>query len=395
MQDPKNPAPPFRPSRRGAMPPFIVMDVMRDAAALEAQGRSIVHLEVGQPSTGMPQGAARAVLPRIGREPLGYTVADGIRALRERISAHYADTYGARVAPERIVVTPGSSSAFSLAFLAAFDVGARVVVAAPGYPSYRHILKTYGIDVELVPVTAATRFNISVEHLRAMASPPDGVMVASPANPTGSMIEPAAFRELVDHCHGHGIRLISDEIYHGITYGMEAATAAGRSASAIVINSFSKFFSMTGWRVGWMIVPDDLHRSVECLAQNLFISAPAVAQHAALAAFDCLDELRAHVAVYARNRAMLLDCLPGLGLPDFSPPDGAFYLYVNVSHLGLDSPDVCRHLLHDAGVAVTPGLDFDPIEGRHWMRISYAVAEAEVAEGLHRIGAWMKAFRPA
>ena len=393
MNEPDNPR--FLPSRRGAMPPFIVMDVMRDAAALEAQGRSIVHLEVGQPSTGMPQGAARAVLPRIGREPLGYTVADGILALRERIAAHYADEYGARVDPDRIVVTPGSSAAFSLAFLSAFDVGDRVVVAAPGYPSYRHILTTYGIDVELVPVTAATRFNISVGHLAAMATPPDGVMIASPANPTGSMIEPAAFRELVDWCHARGVRLISDEIYHGITYGLEAATAAGRSPSAIVINSFSKFFSMTGWRVGWMIVPDDLHRSVECLAQNLFISAPAVVQHAALAAFDCQDELRGHVAVYARNRARLLDRLPGLGLPDFSPPDGAFYLYVNVSHLGLDSPALCRHLLHDAGVAVTPGLDFDPFEGRHWMRISYAVSEAEVEEGLRRIGDWMGSFRPA
>jgi aspartate/methionine/tyrosine aminotransferase len=381
----------FKSSARGAVPPFIVMDVMRDAAALEAKGRSIIHMEVGQPATGMPQAAARNVSALIGRDKLGYTVADGIVALRERIARHYHETYAVDVDPSRVFVTTGSSAAFTLSFLSAFDAGDRVVVAAPGYPSYRHILSAYGIEVVLMPVDGSTRFNISVEHLRAMSPKPAGVIVASPANPTGSMIEPGVFRDLVNYCHDNGIRLISDEIYHGITFGLDAVTARELSPSAIVINSFSKYFSMTGWRLGWMIVPDDLYRSVECLAQNLYISPPALAQHAALAAFECGDELQANVGVYARNRETLLKRLPAIGLPTFSPPDGAFYFYVNVAHLGMDSPEVCRRILHEAGVAVTPGLDFDPFHGREWMRLSTAVSETEIAEACERLGAWMKA----
>ncbi len=378
----------FKSSKRGAVPPFIVMDVMRDAATLEAQGRNIVHLEVGQPSTGLPAHAAKAIAPLIGRDKLGYTVADGIAPLRERIARHYRDMYKVNVRPERIFLTTGSSTGFTLSFLSAFDAGARVMVAAPGYPSYRHILNAYGITPELVPVDASTRYNISVDHLKK--TKPDGVIVASPANPTGSMIEPDVFRQIARYCHENGIRLISDEIYHGITFGMEAVTAASVSPSAIIINSFSKFFSMTGWRLGWMIVPDDLYRSVECLAQNLFISPPAISQHAGLAAFDAMPELLGNVAVYARNHDTLVKRLPEIGLSTFTPPDGAFYFYVNVSHLGMESPDICKRILHEAGVAVTPGLDFDPFDGKHWMRISYAVSEAEIAEGLKRIGAWLK-----
>ncbi|MBL8630661.1 MAG: aminotransferase class I/II-fold pyridoxal phosphate-dependent enzyme [Rhodospirillaceae bacterium] len=378
----------FKSSKRGAVPPFIVMDVMRDAATLEAQGRNIVHLEVGQPSTGLPAHAAKAIAPLIGRDKLGYTVADGIAPLRERIARHYRDMYKVNVRPERIFLTTGSSTGFTLSFLSAFDAGARVMVAAPGYPSYRHILNAYGITPELVPVDASTRYNISVDHLKK--TKPDGVIVASPANPTGSMIEPDVFRQIARYCHENGIRLISDEIYHGITFGMEAVTAASVSPSAIIINSFSKFFSMTGWRLGWMIVPDDLYRSVECLAQNLFISPPAISQHAGLAAFDAMPELLGNVAVYARNHDTLVKRLPEIGLSTFTPPDGAFYFYVNVSHLAMESPDICKRILHEAGVAVTPGLDFDPFDGKHWMRISYAVSEAEIAEGLKRIGAWLK-----
>lgn len=382
----------LKSSSRGAVPPFIVMDVMRDAAALEAQGRSIIHVEVGQPSTGMSKAAAHKIAAMIGHDKLGYTVADGIVALRERIARHYHETYAVDVDPGRIFITTGSSAAFTLSFLSAFDAGDRVVVASPGYPSYRHILSAFGIKVELVSVDAATRFNISVDHLKSMAQKPAGVIVASPANPTGSMIEPGVFRELVNYCHDNQIRLISDEIYHGITFGMDAVTARELSLSAIVINSFSKYFSMTGWRIGWMVVPDDLYRSIECLAQNLFISPPTLAQHGALAAFDCKDELEANVAVYARNRATLLRRLPEIGLPTFSPPDGAFYFYINVAHLGMDSPEVCRRILNEAGVAVTPGLDFDPFHGREWMRISTAVSEAEMAHACDRIGAWMKKF---
>lgn len=379
----------FRSSQRGAVPPFIVMDVMRDAASLEAQGRSIIHLEVGQPSTGMPQAAASAISGLIGRDKLGYTVADGIAPLRERIAVHYHDTYAVTVDPKSIFITTGSSAAFTLSFLSAFEAGDTVVVAAPGYPSYRHILSAYGIKVDLVPVDASTRYNISVEHLMKMRKRPQGVIVASPANPTGSMIEPGVFRDLVSYCHDSGIRLISDELYHGITFGMDAATAIEMSPSAIVINSFSKFFSMTGWRLGWMVVPDDLYRSVECLAQNLYISPPALAQHAALAAFDGMDELKANVEVYARNRATLLQRLPEMGLSTFSPPDGAFYFYVNVAHLGMDAVTVCRRILNEAGVAVTPGVDFDPFHGGEWMRLSYAVSESEIAEGCSRMAKWL------
>ena len=380
----------FKASQRGAVPAFIVMDVMRAAAALEAQGREIIHLEVGQPATGMPQGAARAVTALIGRDKLGYTVADGIAPLRERIAEHYQDTYALSVDPNRIFITTGSSAAFTLSFLSAFEAGDTVVVAAPGYPSYRHILSAYGINVELIQVDAATRFNIAVEHLMKMPRRPQGVIVASPANPTGSMIEPGVFRALVNYCHDHGIRLISDEIYHGVTFGMDAVTAAEVSPSAIVINSFSKFYSMTGWRLGWMIVPEDLYRSVECLAQNLYISPPALAQHAALAAFDCRDELEKNIEVYRRNRTTLLKRLPEIGFTKFSPPDGAFYFYVDVSHLGMDSVVLCRRILDEAGVAVTPGLDFDPFHGNQWMRLSYAVSESEIAEACARLSAWMK-----
>jgi aspartate/methionine/tyrosine aminotransferase len=364
------------------------MDVMRDAAALEAQGRDIVHLEVGQPSTGIPIAAAKAVVPLIGQHKLGYTVADGIEPLRLRIAQHYRDMYKTTVRPDRIFLTTGSSAGFTLSFLSAFDAGARVLVAAPGYPSYRHILNAYGITPMLVPVDASTRFNISVEHIKQHK--PEGVIVASPANPTGSMIEPQVFREIAIYCHENGIRLISDEIYHGITFGLEAVTAASVSPSAIVINSFSKFFSMTGWRLGWMVVPDDLYRSVECLAQNLFISPPTVSQHAGIAAFDAMPELLENVALYRRNHDTLVKRLPAMGLSTFTPPDGAFYLYVNIAHLRMDSPDVCKRILHEAGVAVTPGLDFDPFDGNHWMRISYAVSEAELSKGLTRIEDWLK-----
>ena len=310
--------------------------------------------------------------------------------MRERIAEHYQDTYALSVDPNRIFITTGSSAAFTLSFLSAFEAGDTVVVAAPGYPSYRHILSAYGINVELIQVDAATRFNIAVEHLMKMPRRPQGVIVASPANPTGSMIEPGVFRALVNYCHDHGIRLISDEIYHGVTFGMDAVTAAEVSPSAIVINSFSKFYSMTGWRLGWMIVPEDLYRSVECLAQNLYISPPALAQHAALAAFDCRDELEKNIEVYRRNRTTLLKRLPEIGFTKFSPPDGAFYFYVDVSHLGMDSVLLCRRILDEAGVAVTPGLDFDPFHGNQWMRLSYAVSEAEIAEACTRLSAWMK-----
>jgi aspartate/methionine/tyrosine aminotransferase len=375
---------------RGQVPPFMVMDVMRDAAALESQGRRIVHLEVGQPSTGIPRAAAAKLAPLIDREALGYTLADGIPRLRAGIADHHRATYGVGVEASRVFVTTGSSAGFQLSFMAAFDIGDRVALAAPGYPAYRHILTSLGVDPVLIPVDAATRFQITIDHLKALRPLPDGVIVASPSNPTGTMVLAEDFRALVAYCHDAGIRLISDEIYHGITYDAPGVSAADLSPSAIVINSFSKYFSMTGWRVGWMIVPDDLKRAMECLAQNHFISPPALSQWGALHALDCRDELERNVAVYRRNRAALLKRLPELGLAKIAPSDGAFYAYVDISGRGEDSVTFCRRMLNEAGVATTPGADFDPFRGDKFVRISFAVLEAEVAEALSRLETWVR-----
>ncbi|MCB2108845.1 MAG: aminotransferase class I/II-fold pyridoxal phosphate-dependent enzyme [Rhodobacteraceae bacterium] len=380
----------MKASRRGRVPPFIVMDVMRDAAALEAAGRKIIHLEVGQPSTGIPRVAAARLAPLIERDALGYTVADGTMVLRERIARHYFETYGATVAPSQIFVTTGSSAGFLLSFLSAFDAGERVALAAPGYPAYRHILSSLDVEPVLIPTGADTRFQVSVAHLDAMRQDrgglPDGLIVASPANPTGTMIPEDEFRSLVAYCHEHDIRLISDEIYHGITFGPRAVTAAGLSPSVIVINSFSKYFSMTGWRVGWAVVPDDLYRSMECLAQNHFISPPTLSQWGALYAFDGMEELNANVERYARNRLTLLEALPKLGFADLAPADGAFYIYADISRFKEDAATFCRRVLHDAGVAITPGIDFDPYRGDKFVRFSFAVSEKDVAEALVRLG---------
>ncbi|MDX2221806.1 MAG: aminotransferase class I/II-fold pyridoxal phosphate-dependent enzyme [Rhodospirillaceae bacterium] len=378
----------LKASRRGRIPPFMVMDVMRDAAALEARGRSVVHLEVGQPSTGIPKAAAARLAPLIGRDALGYTVADGTMALRERIARHYAEMYGVAVSPGQVFVTTGSSAGFLLSFLAAFEAGDRVALAAPGYPAYRHVLASLNVEPVLIPVDAASRFQLTLDQLDALPTPPDGLIVASPANPTGTMVPEDDFRRLVAYCHDRGIRLISDEIYHGITFGPRAITAAGLSPSAIIINSFSKFFSMTGWRVGWAIVPADLYRSMECLAQNHYISPPALSQWGALYAFDGMDELRANVATYARNRDTLLAALPRLGFGAIAPADGAFYIYADISGFGQDAVGFCRRVLNEAGVAITPGDDFDPFVGHRFARISFAVSEAQVAEALRRLSDW-------
>lgn len=379
----------LKASRRGDVPPFMVMDVMRDAAALEAVGRRVVHLEVGQPSTGLPRGAAAKLGPLIERETLGYTLADGTPQLRERITAHYRQFYNVAAAPQRVFVTTGSSAAFQLAFMSAFDIGDRVALAAPGYPAYRHILSSLGVEPVLIPVDASTRFQVTADHLKKLSPAPAGVIVASPSNPTGTMIPSAAFRDLVRYCHNVGIRMVSDEIYHGITFDQPGVTAADLSPSAIVINSFSKYFSMTGWRVGWMLAPDDLRRSMECLAQNHFISPPALSQWAALHAMDCGDELAENVMVYRRNRDLLLRRLPELGFPDIAPSDGAFYAYVDISSSGQDSVSFCRRLLNEAGVATTPGVDFDPFRGDRFVRLSFAVAEQEVSLALDRLAAWI------
>ena len=375
-------------ANRGVVPPFIVMDVLRDALALEAGGRKVIHLEVGQPSTGIPQGAVARINQALADDILGYTMAGGIPPLRERIAAHYRKTDGIELDPARVFVTMGSSAAFTLAFLTAFEAGDRVALASPGYPAYRHILKSLGVIPELIPVDASTHYAPTPDHLRAMPKLPDGLIVASPANPTGSVIAPPEFKALAGFCHDNGIRLISDEIYHGITFGPKAMSAVACSDSVIVINSFSKYFSMTGWRLGWLVVPPQFLRALECLAQNMFISAPTISQHAGVAVFECIDELEANVARYARNREILLARLPEIGFTRFAPADGAFYLYADVSALTGDAQEFCKAMLHEAGVAATPGIDFDPENGHRFVRFSFAGSTADIEEACVRLKDW-------
>jgi aspartate/methionine/tyrosine aminotransferase len=374
-------------SSRGKVDPFIVMDMLAEAAQLEAAGRSIIHMEIGQPGTPAPLAARLALADRMAQGSLGYTVALGLPDLRAGIAALYRRWYGVELDPARVVVTSGSSAAFLLAFTALFDAGDRVGMGEPGYPSYRQILRA----LSLQPVGVATR---SENRLQPVPSDLDGVdldglIVASPGNPTGTMLDHAALKALIDHCAARGISFVSDEIYHGLHYGARAVSALEITDECYVINSFSKYFSMTGWRVGWMVVPADHVRLVERLAQNMFICPPHASQLVALAALDCIDELEANRAVYASNRRLMLEGLPRAGFDRIAPPDGAFYVYADVSDLTGDSLAFCREILHGAGVAVTPGLDFDPVRGRQTIRFSYARATEDIREGLARLQAFM------
>ncbi len=379
---------PPKVSTRGRIDPFIVMDVMREANALAASGADVVHLEVGQPGTPAPARVREAATAAIRDERLGYTDALGIPALRERIAAYYDEMYGVTVAPERVVVTTGSSGAFLLAFLAAFDVGDRVALAAPGYPAYRNILSALGVEPVVIETRASDRFQPTPAILAEETETLDGLIVASPSNPTGTMVGADEMRALTALAGRYAIRFISDEIYHGITYGHESVTALAFDEEAIVINSFSKYFSMTGWRLGWLIVPESMMRSVECLAQNLFISPPSLSQYAALAAFDSHDELRENVAKYARNREILLAELPNVGFDSLAPADGAFYIYADVSKLTNDSAAFCSRMLAEARIASTPGLDFDPYRGNAFVRFSFAGTEEDMRRAIDRLGAW-------
>ncbi|HYM30624.1 MAG TPA: aminotransferase class I/II-fold pyridoxal phosphate-dependent enzyme [Candidatus Cybelea sp.] len=379
----------MKSSRRSAIAPFFVMEVMKAAAAREAAGGEVLHMEVGQPSTPAPRKVIEAARKAVASERLGYTDALGIPPLREAISGHYRGYYGINVPPERIVVTTGSSTAFQLAFLAAFDVGNRVAVAEPGYPAYRNIMRALGIEPVSLPARAERNFRLDAALLDS-AGRLDGVLVASPANPTGTMLDHGEMRALIDACRRRDLRLIVDEIYHGITYHGRAETALALSRDCVVINSFSKYFSMTGWRLGWMVVPDDLLRPIECLAQNFYISPPSVSQAAALAAFEAYDELDANVARYARNREILLNDLPAAGFDRLAPADGAFYIYADISHMTNDAQAFCRRMLAETGVAATPGIDFDPPEGHHFMRFSFAGATEEMSEAAKRLKLWRK-----
>ena len=380
----------LKAAKRGQVPPFIVMDVMRAAAEREAAGGEVLHMEVGQPGTAAPPAVLDAVRQALGEDRVGYTLAQGIEPLRRRIARHYQDSYGVEVDPERVMVTTGSSGGFLLSFLSAFEAGDRVALAAPGYPAYRNILSALGVEPVLIPTEAEHRFQPTPALLDRVAGPLDGLIVASPSNPTGTMLDRAQLSALVDYCAGRGLRLISDEIYHGITYEAPAVTALALTGDAIVINSFSKYFSMTGWRLGWMVLPEDLLRPVECLAQNLFISPPTLSQLGGLAAFEAREVLEGYVANYARNRAFLLQALPAAGFDRLAPADGAFYLYADVGHLTNDSEAFCRRMLAETGVATTPGLDFDPERGHRFLRFSFAGPEAVMQEAATRLQTWLK-----
>jgi aspartate/methionine/tyrosine aminotransferase len=382
----------LRPSRRGLVPPFIAMDVLRAANERQAAGAEIIHLEVGQPASSAPEPVLDAAQRALVNEPIGYTDALGIALLRQEIAAHYQAQYGVPVDPGEVVVTTGSSAAFLLAFLAAFEPGDRVGLAIPGYPAYRNILSALGIEPVLIAVGENAHYQPTPELLADLGRL-DGLIVASPANPTGTMISAADLARLAAWCRERGIRLVSDEIYHGITYETAAATARAYGHEAIIVNSFSKYYSMTGWRLGWMLVPPDLARSVECLAQNFYISPPALSQIAALPVFDCRAELDAHVARYRINRDLLICTLSAAGLTRFAPAEGAFYLYIDISRLTRDSEEFCRQLLAEIGVAVTPGLDFDPIDGGGWVRFSFAGSTESVAEAARRLKDWLPRAR--
>jgi aspartate/methionine/tyrosine aminotransferase len=378
----------LKQARRGLVPPFIVMDVLRAANQRAARGEAVLHLEVGQPFTPAPRGVLEAAKAALSGDRLGYTDALGVPPLREAIARYYKAVHRRDLDPSRVVVTTGSSGAFILGFLACFDAGDRVALASPGYPAYRNILKALDVSVVEIPVGPETNFQPTPELLAQAEGRIDGLIVASPANPTGTMIGPEPFRRLAVHCRDKGIRLVSDEIYHGITYQTPAETALAFDDNAIVVNSFSKYFSMTGWRLGWMVVPPDLLRGVECLAQNLFISPPTLSQLAAVAAFDCREELDGHVARYARNRALLLSELPKAGFGRLAAAEGAFYLYADISDRTNDSDQFCQKLLAETGIAATPGIDFDPGRGNRSVRFCFAGSEEEIATAAKLLKAW-------
>jgi len=382
----------LRPSRRSDVPPFIVMDVMAAAAQAEARGVHVIHMEVGQPAAPAPKTAIAAAHAALEAGRIGYTESLGIPSLRARIARHYGEAYGLELDPARVVVTTGSSGGFILAFLSLFEPGDRVALANPGYPPYRHILTALGCEPALITTTAETRFALTPELLIAehKHKPLAGLVVASPANPTGTMMSGQALAQLIATAEAEGIRVISDEIYHGLDYAFAAETAAKLSSRAVVINSFSKYFCMTGWRVGWMVVPDELVRTVDRLQGNLAISVPTLAQVAAQAAFDGRDEMEAVKHGYEENRRILLDGLPKAGLDQFLPVDGAFYLYADIARFSDDSLDFAKRMLNEAGVAATPGIDFDPIDGRHFLRFCYAGSAPEMHEAVTRIGDWLK-----
>ncbi|MET4428069.1 pyridoxal phosphate-dependent aminotransferase [Mycolicibacterium sp. 624] len=384
-----------RVALRAGIPPFYVMDVWLAAAERQRSHGDLVNLSAGQPSAKAPSPIIEAAARALAEENLGYTVAMGIPELREGIAASYDKQYGVAVDPDEVVVTTGSSGGFLLAFLTCFDVGDRVAVTSPGYPCYRNILSALGCEVVEVPCGPDTRFQPTVEMLAEISPPIKGVVIASPANPTGTVIPPAELAAIASWCESSGVQLISDEIYQGLVYpgAPQTSCAWETSRDAIVVNSFSKYFAMTGWRLGWLLVPRPLLRAVDCLTGNFSICPPTLPQKAAVAAFTpaAIAEADALVGEYAVNRELLLTGLPDIGLGRLAPADGAFYVYADISDYSSDSLAFCAKLLADTGVAIAPGIDFDTVHGGSYVRLSFAGAATDISESLRRMGPWLAA----
>ncbi|MCF8503692.1 MAG: aminotransferase class I/II-fold pyridoxal phosphate-dependent enzyme [Caulobacter sp.] len=368
--------------------PFHAIAISRLAHQLKAEGRSIIHMEFGQPSTGAPAAAIAAAHHVLDTDGMGYWESP---ALRARIVQHYRETYGVTVEEGRIILTCGASPALVLALLSAFSPGERVALARPGYVAYRNTLKALRMEPVEIACGADSGYQLTAAHLAALDPAPAGVIIASPANPTGTIIPADEMRAIAEVCRTRNIRIVSDEIYHGLSYIEPCRSILEFEPTALVVNSFSKYFSMVAWRLGWLLAPADLIASARAYVGNLFLTAPSLSQHAGLAAMDATAELDDHVEVYRRNRALLLEALPSLGLADIAPPDGAFYIYASVAHLTDDSLAFCMDLLRDTGVAIASGVDFDPVEGRRFIRISFAVSTAEVEEALSRLRPWFAA----
>lgn len=374
-----------------AIDPFHAITVSRRAHALKDAGRSVIQMHFGQPSTGAPAAAIAAAQAVLASDPMGYWESE---ALKSRIARHYADTQGVAVEPEQIILSCGASPALVMALTTLFAPGARVALARPGYVAYRNTLKALHMVPVEIPCGPETRYQLTAAALAALSPAPDGVIIASPANPTGTIIAPEEIAAIARVCAARGIRIVSDEIYHGLSYVGPARSLLCDAPDAVIVNSFSKYFSMVGWRLGWLLVPPGLIAAARARMGSLFLTAPSLSQHAGLVAFDCTDELDGHVATYARNRALLLAALPGLGIDRIAPPDGAFYIFADIGHLTDDSMAFCLKLLEETGVALAPGIDFDPVDGHRFVRFSFAVSTAEVTEAIARLGPWLAAQAP-
>ncbi|OBK25369.1 pyridoxal phosphate-dependent aminotransferase [Mycobacterium asiaticum] len=382
-----------RVAARAGIPPFYVMDVWLAAAQRQRTHGDLVNLSAGQPSVGAPEPVRAAAAAALHLNQLGYTVALGIPELRSAIAADYQRQHGISVEPDAVVITTGSSGGFLLAFLACFDVGDRVAMASPGYPCYRNILSALGCEVVEIPCGPETRFQPTAQLLAELDPPIQGVVVASPANPTGTVIPPEELAAIASWCDSTGVRLISDEVYHGLVYDGAPPTSCAwqTSRNAVLVNSFSKYFAMTGWRLGWLVVPTELRRAVDCLTGNFTICPPVLSQIAAVSAFtpEAIAEAEANLTHYSINRRKLLDGLSGMGLDRLAPTDGAFYVYADVSDFTNDSLAFCSKLLADTGVAIAPGIDFDPGRGNSYVRLSFAGPTEDIGEALRRIGSWL------